>query len=1106
MRNHRRAVLAALTAIFLLAALAGPTDAHLRQKDGDRVSKKHARWHKKQEAQQEATGAASTQMPAAGAVATGTNLEQYEATVDGATLQELVNQGYDVTPVEDTVDGTRVLLVLSAGERGVLQAKGISLDRFGGRAARLALQEDGEFDVFRSWDEPGGIEDELRQIGGTPQYRGFLRLYDIGDSIEGRDILAIRMTQGARGRPLGRRPAVLYQGTTHAREWISTEMMMRLLNWFIQERRAENPEIVDLLETTELWFVPVVNPDGYEYTFDVERLWRKNLRDNDENGIINNSDGVDVNRNYPEHWNYDNEGSSSAFSSETYRGTGPASEPENQANIHLIEDMADFKFAISYHSFGELLLYTQGWQVLTPSADDAIYMALTGDDNNPAVDGYNPGVGADLYTTNGEFTDWAHGEAGVLAWTPEMEGDGFGFEFPDDEEMIQAEFERNLDFAINVGMSATDPDDPQSHWSVDTDELYLDLSELDPWKTNWPSSDLRVDVSYAGGSSQPVEVLAKRAIGAVTLHYRINGGSAQTAPTSESTDGDVFGGNNAYDVYYHYLRAEIPGLSMEDSVEYWFSGGGESTDHVTFEVEGDATADVLIVAAEDRTGGSNTPPYGSTVAATPNFLSYYTDAVTATGRTVAVYDVDAMGREAPDHLGVLNHYDAVVWYTGNDFVTREPGYSAGNVSRLAVDMVLEHRAYLNEGGNILYTGQRAGATENGLAGGQFYDPVANEPCLILVVPPEPDPPFLEETEFFDRCLVWSDKNDFIQYYLGAFIYNSLGNPGTTTEVEGTDAPYTGMSWFLNGADSANNQNHHASFITTSSILPTSTYPQFTSDARASYAAAGPNPFQPFDGEWYVYSNQADITYKRLMRTFDLTGVSAADAPTLTFRFSYDTEVDWDFVFVESHTVGQDDWTTLPDQNGHTNDETGMSCATSFQGGWHTLHPHLKHYQTKNPDGSCEPTGTEGSPPGEWNAHSGRSDGWEEWVIDLSDYAGSEVELSISYASDWATQGLGSFVDDIELSAGGTVLHETSFEDDGDQMDGWTVPGPPEGSDPNPNDWEVSQDVGFEEGAIVSMTPTGPDFTTLYAGFGFEAIRGADTRRDVMDASLTHLGA
>src|SRR4029450_1423237 len=247
------------------------------------------------------------------------------------------------------------------------------------------------------------------------------------------------------------------------------------------------------------------------------------------------------------------------------------------------------------------------------------------------------------------------------------------------------EFEKNLDFAVRVAMSAKDPDDPVSHAGIDTAGLYGDTSTIDPWKTNWPTSDLTVDVSYAGDSSQPVEVLAKRAIGPVDLHYQSDDGDEQAvADIAESPEGERFGGNNAYDVYYHYLRGEIPGLVNGDSVEYWFTAGDESTEHVTFEVVEDSDdADVLILAAEDRTGASTAPGYASTSPDTPNYLSVYEAALTANGIEFDVYDVDAMGRVAPDHLGVLGHYEAVIWYRGNDIHVRAPGWAGGKVSRRA---------------------------------------------------------------------------------------------------------------------------------------------------------------------------------------------------------------------------------------------------------------------------------------------------------------------------------------------------------------------------------------------------------------------------------------
>jgi murein tripeptide amidase MpaA len=155
-------------------------------------------------------------------------------------------------------------------------------------------QEDPE--VFRSFDEPGGIRDEIYQTAAANP--DLVKLVKLGTSHQGREYLALKVTERAGQIRDGRRPAVLYVSTYHAREWISTDVNRRLLHWYIDQYRAGDPEIRDLLGTTELWFVLVHNPDGYEYTFDVERLWRKNLRDNDGDGQITNVDGVDPNRNH----------------------------------------------------------------------------------------------------------------------------------------------------------------------------------------------------------------------------------------------------------------------------------------------------------------------------------------------------------------------------------------------------------------------------------------------------------------------------------------------------------------------------------------------------------------------------------------------------------------------------------------------------------------------------------------------------------------------------------------------------------------------------------------------------------------------------------------
>jgi hypothetical protein len=122
------------------------------------------------------------------------------------------------------------------------------------------------------------------------------------------------------------------------------------------------------------------------------------------------------------------------------------------------------------------------------------------------------------------------------------------------------------------------------------------------------------------------------------------------------------------------------------------------------------------------------------------------------------------------------------------------------------------------------------------------------------------------------------------------------------------------------------------------------------------------PVRPHTGEFYVYSQIADITYKRLAHTINVP----AGGATMSFWTSYDTEPAWDHVLVEAHTVGQDNWTTLPDLNGHTTQATGESCKQENSGGWRTLHPSLDHHQTQAGTSACNPTG----PPAPGTPHRG----------------------------------------------------------------------------------------------------------------------------------------
>ncbi len=205
-------------------------------------------------------------------------------------------------------------------------------------------------------------------------------------------------------------------------------------------------------------------------------------------------------------------------------------------------------------------------------------------------------------------------------------------------------------------------------------------------------------------------------------------------------------------------------------------------------------------------------------------------------------------------------------------------------------------------------------------------------------------------------------------------------------------------------------------------------------------AIDPTLFEPYatprTGTGYLFSGRGDNTWTRLTRTVDVP----AGGATLSFWVNRATEQDFDFFLVEARHADSVDWTTLPDANGHSTDAVGFGCPS-----WFEDHPFLRSYQAEGPDLTCTPQGTSGV----WNAASGFSDGWEQWSVDLGAYAGSSVEVSLGYVSDLSVQLAGLFVDDVVVSTG---VGSTSFEADGDTLDGWAVTGPPAGSPGNATQW------------------------------------------------------
>merc|ERR1711988_905823 len=118
--------------------------------------------------------------------------------------------------------------------------------------------------------------------------------------------------------------------------------------------RARAQHVKKMLDKFEFVVAPVINPDGYEYSFTGNRLWRKNRRKNDDGTM-----GVDLNRNWGNHWGQG--GASTNPTAIDYQGPSAASEPEVAACQKYIMGLKHRVAGIDFHSYGQLILRSKGW-------------------------------------------------------------------------------------------------------------------------------------------------------------------------------------------------------------------------------------------------------------------------------------------------------------------------------------------------------------------------------------------------------------------------------------------------------------------------------------------------------------------------------------------------------------------------------------------------------------------------------------------------------------------------------------------------------------------------------------------------------------------------
>ncbi|WP_234400218.1 M14 family zinc carboxypeptidase [Shewanella marina] len=173
------------------------------------------------------------------------------------------------------------------------------------------------------------------------KYPDLIRLQSIGDTHEGRPIMMVTISQDVAYADL--KPALLYTGTIHAREWIGIELAVNFIQYLL-DNYPSNPEVVEALTRNTMYIVPCLNPDGFEYSRNHFSFWRKNRRDNGDGTF-----GVDLNRNFSVNFRQSNN-----TQSNIYGGPAAFSEPETQAIKQFVEQHNNIKIALDYHSQGNV--------------------------------------------------------------------------------------------------------------------------------------------------------------------------------------------------------------------------------------------------------------------------------------------------------------------------------------------------------------------------------------------------------------------------------------------------------------------------------------------------------------------------------------------------------------------------------------------------------------------------------------------------------------------------------------------------------------------------------------------------------------------------------
>lgn len=349
-----------------------------------------------------------------------------------ASRTEVARSGVDVLGVRDGA----MEVVASPAQASELRERGLTLSLSGDWKSMLAERSG---PGSRAGDFPAGDEgyhtyDEMMASlrATAAAHPDITSLSSIGESYEGRQIPIIKISDNAATDE--DEPEVLFTCNMHAREHLTTEMCLHLVDRFTSRS--------SFVDSHEIYVVPMVNPDGamYDISGGEYQGWRKNRQPNSDGTV-----GTDPNRNFPYLWGCCG-GSSGSTSAEDYRGAAASSAPEVQAleafvASRVVGGVQQIKGHIDFHTFSELVLWPFG------HTNDTVTDGMTQEEYDrfqsvgremAASNGYTPDQSSGLYITDGDINDWMWGTYKVLSYCFEMypsDGGIDGF-YPPDEDIV----------------------------------------------------------------------------------------------------------------------------------------------------------------------------------------------------------------------------------------------------------------------------------------------------------------------------------------------------------------------------------------------------------------------------------------------------------------------------------------------------------------------------------------------------------------------------------------------------------------------------------------------------------------------------------------------